>query len=347
MSPARCAAPVLSPPSLPAEASLRVSLRARGCEESFSEMRTKRSCKSRLTQAELRKRRPPTVQLPLTLKQAWSLTPNRMFPILISVGGCAMSHIISGAEPFRFESPGALTACLLLHGLTATPQEMRRLGEFLRDAGVTAQAPLLAGHGTSVHDLRLCTWHDWYDSAFRSWQELQAHFPHVFAIGLSLGGALALYLATKVHVSGVVAMATPLVLDDRALWLARLAKYITPFRRKGLSHLLDPIALAQRIAYDHTPTHSFEQTLLLCRALDDRLSQIQSPTLLIHSRLDRTVSPMDTQRIFDRLGTPNKRILWLENSGHILTEDYERQVIYDVILRFVRDHTPTQQTKEP
>ena len=74
-----------------------------------------------------------------------------------------MAELMPGAEPFFYE--GGSIGCLLLHGFTATPQEMRQLGRFLEQCGFTVNGVLLTGHGTQVQDLSHTTWHDWHHSA--------------------------------------------------------------------------------------------------------------------------------------------------------------------------------------
>jgi carboxylesterase len=244
---------------------------------------------------------------------------------------------MSGAEPFFYQ--GGKIGCLLVHGFTATPQEMQRLGRFLASHGYTVHAPLLAGHGTRVQDLNGRSWRDWHRSALEAWESLDRQCSRVFAIGLSLGGALALYLASQVTLAGVVAMATPLILDAKLLWLARLMKYLLPYRKKGPSDIKDPAALAQRVAYDHTSTRSQEQVLLFLRHLNDTLPEVRVPVLLIHSRQDTTVEPQMMPRIYERLGSDDKRLLWLDHSGHIVTEDREREQVYEAIRNFVEQHS--------
>ena len=55
------------------------------------------------------------------------------------------------SDPFALGS--GPDACLLLHGLTGSPAELRPVGEALAQAGFRAVGPLLPGHGTSPEDL--------------------------------------------------------------------------------------------------------------------------------------------------------------------------------------------------
>ncbi|NTV37277.1 MAG: carboxylesterase, partial [Anaerolineaceae bacterium] len=54
---------------------------------------------------------------------------------------------MSTAEPFLL--PGGKVGCLLIHGFTGTPKEMRWWGEDLAGRGYTVLAPRLAGHATT------------------------------------------------------------------------------------------------------------------------------------------------------------------------------------------------------
>ena len=62
------------------------------------------------------------------------------------------------AKEFYFK--GNNTGVLLIHGFTGTPYEMRFLGEFLRDKGCTVRGILLKGHGTTLKDMRRCSYRD-------------------------------------------------------------------------------------------------------------------------------------------------------------------------------------------
>jgi len=248
-----------------------------------------------------------------------------------------MTELMPGAEPFFHK--GNSIGCLLLHGFTATPQEMRQLGRFLEQCGFSVNGVLLAGHGTQVQDLSRTTWHDWHQSAYSGWQRLNDCCTRVFAVGLSLGGALALHLAAHVSLGGVVAMATPLVLDRKWLWLSRVLKRIQPYRKKGPSSIHNQGVLAARVAYACEPTRSLEQVLMFFRHLYDDLPDVVVPTLLMHSRLDTTVDPTTMALLHERLGTTSKQMVWLEKGGHVVTEDLDRGVAYGAIQGFIEQHS--------
>src|SRR5204862_768650 len=147
---------------------------------------------------------------------------------------------IPGAEPFLYRAGNV--GCLLVHGFTSAPWEMRGLGRYLADRGITAAAPLLAGHGTSPQDLHETTWHDWYTSVSNALEELRAMCSTVYVAGLSLGGALAIYTAAQRRkvVAGVVAMSSPIYIPSTVALALRSLNRGVPYLNKPFRAVEDP-----------------------------------------------------------------------------------------------------------
>src|SRR5512146_2277882 len=98
--------------------------------------------------------------------------------------------IVSNAEPFFF--PGGTTGCILLHGFTSMPEEMRLAGEYLHDRGYSVLGVRLAGHGTHPDDLARICWRDWLVSVEEGLAVLRGMCSRIFIIGQSMGGMVAL-----------------------------------------------------------------------------------------------------------------------------------------------------------
>jgi carboxylesterase len=118
-----------------------------------------------------------------------------------------MRLIIPESEPFLLR--GGPTACLLLHGFSATPQEMRPLGDYLGERSFTALGVRLAGHATDPHDLSRTRWTDWLLDVENGLALLEGIAERVVLVGQSMGGMIALAAAARYPVAGVVAMSTP------------------------------------------------------------------------------------------------------------------------------------------
>src|SRR5512134_3803819 len=103
-----------------------------------------------------------------------------------------MSQIIPTAEPFFLLGDSSKPACLLIHGFTGAPKEMRWMGEYLHAQGHTVLGVRLAGHATQPEDLLHATWSDWLASVEDGFDYLKCFCDQVYLVGLSLGGVLAL-----------------------------------------------------------------------------------------------------------------------------------------------------------
>ena len=127
--------------------------------------------------------------------------------------------IMAGAGAYWFE--GNEAGCLILHGFTGTPQNVRPLADYLARRGLTVSVPRIAGHGTTVQDLDTTGPEDWLGTAEQALADLHSQCATVFVAGISLGGTYTLELARRHQdLAGVVVMAAP-VLDLEARGRAR------------------------------------------------------------------------------------------------------------------------------
>ena len=94
--------------------------------------------------------------------------------------------------------PDKPPAVLLLHGLTASPLEMKEFGEFLFSKGHDVFAPCLSGHGTSLEDLKRVSSQAWLRDCDQAFARVEAlGYQDLFLAGQSFGAVLCMYLAAK------------------------------------------------------------------------------------------------------------------------------------------------------
>jgi carboxylesterase len=158
----------------------------------------------------------------------------------------------------------------------------------------------------------------------------------VFLCGLSLGGLLVLYEATRRPPDGLIVMASPYRIRDVRLRFLWLLKRLFPYAGKGPSDLRDPEVQREHVSYSRYPLSAVEELLRVLRAATSGLPQVRCPTLLIYSYADRTVPPDQGWMIYHRLGSADKTIHWLIRSGHVIPEDVEREEAFEQIARFIR-----------
>jgi len=253
-----------------------------------------------------------------------------------------MPQIIPTAEPFLLLGEPSKPACLLIHGFTSSPKEMRWLGEFLNSHGYTCLGIRLTGHATDPQDMIRSNWADWTASVEDGYQLLRCLNHRVILIGLSMGGVLSLLMATRLDVVGVVAMSTPYKLpDDPRLRHIDLIAKTVHFMPKGDKApgdgWFDKEAWQGHVSYPQNPVRSIGQLNRLLAEMRAALPQLQVPVLLIHSKDDVYVLPASMELIFnDLVNTSDKEKIYITGSGHVITRDASRQQVFQHALDFIR-----------
>jgi carboxylesterase len=194
-------------------------------------------------------------------------------------------------------------------------------------------------------------WHEWYAAVLSGYAMLRDQCDKVFALGLSMGGSLSLLLASREPVDGVVSMAA---LYDVRDWRRVVAPIAAPFIR-ALPKKRDEedeaffarVRAEQRergeeeighFSYSATPVRPGLQVMRMLREMREGLPHITAPALLMHSRQDETVPFEHLQHIADAIGSAEKRVMVLENSLHVVTEDVERETVFVAAADFVAEH---------
>lgn len=83
-----------------------------------------------------------------------------------------LPSIIKGGESFFY--PGGDPGCLVVHGFTASPQEVHWLGNHLSECGFTVLGLRLFGHGTTLNDMARSRKGDWIASVEDGYHILQS-----------------------------------------------------------------------------------------------------------------------------------------------------------------------------
>jgi len=250
-----------------------------------------------------------------------------------------MSSILTGGEPFLF--PGGRTGCLLLHGFTASPQEVRELGRQLASRGYTALGPRLYGHATQPRDILRARWMDWLGSAADGYHWLRGACDRVVVLGVSLGGVLAFHLAAEFEAAGVVGMGTPFAIPrDPRLRLLRLASPVVRFVPKGPPDWRDPSAAKTRVDYRVYPVAGLAEVEKAILAMRQRLAEVHCPVLLMHSLEDTFVPPENMQAICQALPAGDRQMISIRHSNHVLPLDASRDQVFEAAAGFVARVAP-------
>jgi len=253
-----------------------------------------------------------------------------------------MNQIIPTAEPFFFLGDPSKSACLLIHGFTGTPKEMRWMGEFLHQHGYTCLGIRLAGHATDPEDMIRSNWTDWVASVEDGYHLLCGVTDNIILIGLSMGGILSVLMSTRLVVKGVVAMSTPYKIpDDPRMrhidWISKMIPYMPKSREEPGSSWFDKDAWKDHVSYPQNPVRSIGQLNRLLGEMRAALPEVRVPVLLMHSRDYSYVLPDNIDLIYaDLVNASDKTKLYLSGSGHVLPRDAARGQAFQHALEFIQ-----------
>lgn len=231
---------------------------------------------------------------------------------------------------------------LLIHGFTATPASLDSLRRPLEDAGFLVEAPLLAGHGTSARDLRRTTWRQWYEGVLSAYEALEKKTGDVCVAGQSLGGLLALKLSSECRVRRLALLATPILFEG--FLLNRLLpvidgsplRHLYAYQPKLLgSAISDPEGRKAFESYFWMPVASVMEIVHLQNDVRSRLESVTAPVLIVHSPRDTTAPYASVAYLEKHLGSKKIRVVTLKRSNHVLTLDYEKDLVAREVAAFL------------
>lgn len=214
---------------------------------------------------------------------------------------------------------------------------MDGLARYLEGRGVSTYAPALPGHGTSPEDLEGKTWRDWYAAVGQVIDDARSQHERVFLAGLSLGGALALYAASKrgKDLAGIVAMSAPIYFPPGLVPLLRRMSHRFPYLGKPFRDIQDRIARTSHESYLRAPVDAIASVVEFAGAVRARLPRVHVPALIIYARRDHVVHPLNSRYIYARIGSRKKRLVALDRGFHIVTVDKDREKVYAAVYEFV------------
>jgi carboxylesterase len=244
--------------------------------------------------------------------------------------------IVPGCEPWS--AAGGPHGVLVLHGFTGNPQSMRGLAAAFADAGFAVEQPLLPGHGTSVDDLQTTGWSDWSAAAEAAYHELAGRVDRVVVAGLSMGGSLSCWLASRhPEIAGIVCVnpAVSVPEDMVAALREMLDGGVDRIPAIG-GDVADPDQREK--AYDATPLAPLLSLAAAADEFREDLAKIACPVLIMNSPQDHVVEPVNSDILAAGVSGPVERVT-LERSYHVATLDHDRDLISERAIEFARKVT--------
>ena len=239
-----------------------------------------------------------------------------------------------GAESFAADGDSA--GALVIHGFTGSPKSMLPLAERLAGAGMTVRLPRLPGHGTRWQDMNLTRWEDWYAEVDGAFRDLASRCDRVFALGLSMGGTLALRLAEEKGdaVAGIV-------LINAAVHTERKDRHLLPFLQAvlpsfpGISNDIKKSGQDEG-AYSKIPLKAAYSLSKLWDVVRQDIDKVAQPALVFRSAVDHVVEASNAEWIMSHMRSADKTLVVLPDSYHVATLDNDASTIEDASIAFIQ-----------
>lgn len=267
--------------------------------------------------------------------------------------------IIPGAGPIELPvaGDGSSPAALLLHGFGDTPQTLSYLATALRGRGWSVRVPLLPGHGRTIVEWSRTRGADWLAAARDELAAVRQSHGLVAIVGLSMGGALATVLAGDDGGAGppgrapLVALALIAPYLAMPSWMRRVASlhwlvglpvpYVSgDSGRADRPSIVDEAERERSLAYGATTPRLVHELALLVRQARAALPAITTPTLVVQSHADNRVAPAVAEWAYRALSVADKRLVWIDRGGHVITVDRGRDEVAGTVADWLDAHLP-------
>ena len=257
---------------------------------------------------------------------------------------------------------GDKNLCFLIHGLTGTAKEMSSIGANLNKRGFSVAAPLMPGHNQSISRLKRLKWQEIYSGIRNEFLKYNDLYENIFVAGLSFGALLGLLLAYEFpkKVKAINCFSPTLFFDG---WGTPKLKFLLPIAYKtplqyyfylkeeypyGIKNerlrarienfykaagIFDS-SKAHLYGYPVIPVSCMHQNYLLAKHVISILDRIETPIQLLQAKEDDVTSPKNSLYIKEHIGSLDKKIVFFEDSYHIIIADQERDRVAQETIDF-------------
>ena len=242
----------------------------------------------------------------------------------------------------------------MLHGLCASPLELTRLAKDLHSEGFSVSAPNIPNYSFGSP----CgNWSQWVEHVQELLWSLQKEYKTVSVVGLSMGATLAMVVAQREQITGLVLLSTALAYDGWAIpWYSFLLNFSrwVPFASRYRYAEAEPYGvknpemramIKRALAKDHISEVGADalafgyvsQGKLLIKEAKANVDAIDCPVLIIHSADDETVHMRNAEWAYDNVASTDKHFIYLGDSYHMITVDNERETVNQETIRFLKN----------
>ena len=230
----------------------------------------------------------------------------------------------------------------LIHGYTGSPTDFNGLSNYLHKTfNANVIIPRIIGHGTQVSDLDKLNYEDFLKDIEEKLKREIDKGNNIIIGGISLGGLLALDLASKYQVKGVLNVSTSYNFKFPVNIIRYLIQIIPlKYTKKPDYNLKKRIKLG---AYTYPLTHlrGFKIVSQGKRKINKILKKITTPCLFIHYKKDNIINYKGDTIISNKISSKIKKCIVFPSNGekehNIFYSSYHKK-IYELLKDFIEEN---------
>jgi len=264
------------------------------------------------------------------------------------------SNIASLAEPFEFiGTPNPIVQVILIHGFTASPTEVKPLGEYLfkqSDKNIVVRSILLPGHGVdgpegyrALDNVKYTDWKQFVTTSIETFAN--EYSCPVIVAGLSMGAVLTLYFLhstigqNQKYIAGIL-LSPALSISNILFPYVKYLKYLTKYTSKGK----DSELFFQRhhlFSYPKRSLNASDELRKLISETKPLIKDITKPILSYTAESDDSVNIEKTNKFLET--NTNIIIKKMPKMGHIITVYPESEQMFNEIYNWITSLPELQQ----
>lgn len=235
-------------------------------------------------------------------------------------------------------------AVLLIHGYRGrTSNWSFTAKEIANKLKLPVYIPRLPGHGTNISDFLNSDAEQWLRKAYDSYLYLKSNYQDIYIAGLSMGGLIAVLLASEFKVEKLSLVAPAFFTVNKTIVLTPILKYFikkidndfTFDDKKEMTK--EEIHYHQNYSQDYYTKQLAELYKLMLKARR-KAGEIRVPTQLILTENDEMV---DTEKInlflHKKMGKYLNNVKIYQESPHVITNSIEKERCAADIINFFKE----------
>jgi len=229
----------------------------------------------------------------------------------------------------------------IIHGFSSTTHEVKELAEFLGSCGFHTRANNLPGHGTDIDDCNNTIYAEWLEHVERDFADMISQNKKIYVVGASMGGALALHLASLFPINGIVTCAAVLHFKDHFTlqWINPITKFFyskVSKRKRFDKNIRNELKFN---GYNQYPLVALNEYFKMAKLIKRNLNKISAPILILSSKKDLTAPKINVSIINDGVKSNIKKVKEYDYPSHaMLMPGIDQKKIFKDILKFINSN---------